>query len=235
MNRNIGTLPFIVLAIGIAAAGYLAGNGYYRARTLDRTVIVKGLAEREVEADQAIWPIRFVSASNDVEALYQTLESQTAQVTAFLSDRGFSDEEISVGPPAIVDKQAQAYGDANVRFRFSATQSITVYTTEIDRVRESQREMNVLGKAGIVISGDDYQGRTQYLFTRLNDVKPEMIEEATRNAREVAEKFAKDSKSVLGKIKNASQGQFSIADRDSNTPHIKKVRVVSTIEYFLSD
>jgi hypothetical protein len=235
MNRNIGTLPFIILALGIAAAGYLAGNGYYRAHTLDRTVIVKGLAEREVEADQAIWPIRFVSAGNDLEALYRTLENQTAEVRQFLSDQGFNDEEVSVGPPAIVDKQAQAYGDANVKFRFSATQTITVYTMAVDRIRDSQREMNVLGKAGIVISGDDYQGRTQYLFTRLNDVKPEMIEEATRNAREVADKFAKDSQSVLGKIKSASQGQFSITDRDSNTPHIKKVRVVSTIEYFLSD
>jgi hypothetical protein len=235
MRREIGLLHIVVLAAGIAGAGYLIGDGFYRARTLDRTVVVKGLAEREVPANIAIWPIRFVSADNNLEALYQTLERQTAAVTEFLSSRGFAEDEIGVGPPTLVDKVAQAYGGADARFRFSATQTITVYTEKVDRVRDSQRDLNVLGKAGIAVSGDDYQSRTQFLFTGLNDLKPAMIEEATRNARQVAERFAKDSESVLGKIKRASQGQFSISDRDSNTPHIKRVRVVSTIEYYLSD
>lgn len=235
MRREIGLIHFIILALGLAAAGYLAGDGYFSAKKLDRTVVVKGLAEREVPADIAIWPVRFVSADNSLAALYQTLDAQTKTVTEFLRNRGFSEEEISVGPPSLVDKQAQAYGDANVRFRFSATQTITVYTGQVDRVRESQRDLNELGRAGIAVSGDDYQSRTQFLFTKLNDLKPAMIEEATRNARQVADKFAQDSESVLGKIKRASQGQFSITDRDSNTPHIKQVRVVSTIEYYLSD
>lgn len=235
MNRSIGIFPFIILAVGIAAGGYLAGDGYFRAKTLERTVVVKGLAEREVAADVAIWPVRFIAADNDLETLYRRLETQAKLVTDFLAERGFSTDEISVGQPAIVDKQAQAYGDQNVRFRFSASQIITVYTPDVERVRGSQRDLNQLGKAGLVISGDDYQARTEYLFTGLNDLKPAMIEEATRNAREVADKFAEDSNSVLGKIKSASQGQFSISDRDSNTPHIKKVRVVSTIEYYLSD
>lgn len=235
MRREIGLFHIVVLAAGIAAAGYLAGDGYYRARTLDRTVVVKGLAENEVPADIAIWPIRLVVADNSLETLYQRLENQARTVMEFLADQGFNESEISVGAPALVDKQAQAYGDANVRFRFSVTQTLTVYTEQVERVQASQRDLSVLGKAGIAISGDDYQSRTQFLFTRLNELKPGMIEQATRNARDVAEKFAKDSQSVLGKIKRASQGQFSISDRDSNTPHIKRVRVVSTIEYYLSD
>ena len=92
-----------------------------------------------------------------------------------------------------------------------------------------------LGKQGIAISGQDYNAKTEFLFTKLNEIKPEMVEEATKNAREVAERFAKDSKSRLGKIKRAKQGQFSIKDRDRNTPYIKKVRIVSTVEYYLSD
>ena len=146
MNRNIGTLPIIILAIGIAAAGYLAGDGYYRAKTLERTVVVKGLAEREVAADIAIWPVRFIAADNDLETLYRRLETQANMVTDFLTERGFSGDEISIGQPAIVDKQAQAYGDQNVRFRFSASQIITVYTPDVDRVRGSQRDLNELGK-----------------------------------------------------------------------------------------
>ena len=116
-----------------------------------------------------------------------------------------------------------------------ARQAVTVYTDKIDGVRAALSEISELGKAGIVIAGDSYDNRTQYFFTKLNEIKPDMVEEATRNAREVAEKFARDSDSSVGKIKRATQGQFSIADRDQNNPHIKKVRVVSTVVYYLAD
>jgi hypothetical protein len=121
-----------------------------------------------------------------------------------------------------------------VQLRYIATQTVTVYSGKIDPVRASQKNLADLGKKGIAFSGGDFQ-QTQYLFTKLNDVKPAMIEEATRKAREVAEKFAADSNSKLGKIKGANQGQFSVEDRDSNTPYIKRVRVVSTVDYYLSD
>ena len=110
-----------------------------------------------------------------------------------------------------------------------------MYTQKVDGVRAALTAVSELGKDGIVLKGDDFQSRTQYIYTKLNDIKPAMIEEATRNAREVAEKFAHDSNSTVGKIKRASQGQFSITDRDQNNPHIKKVRVVSTIVYYLAD
>jgi len=110
-----------------------------------------------------------------------------------------------------------------------------VYSSNIEAVRMVMNKLSELGKQGIVFTGGGYQYQTEYIFTRLNEVKPEMIEEATRKAREVADKFANDSKSTLGKIKRASQGQFSISARDKNNPHIKRVRVVSTVEYYLSD
>ena len=141
-----------------------------------------------------------------------------------------------VSVPAIVDHQAQGYSPENARqFRYSGTSTLTVYSLNVEQVRAAMRNLVDLGKRGIAIAGEDYGSRTEFLFTHLNDLKPAMIEEATRNAREVAVKFAQDSSSVLGKIRTASQGQFSIEDRDSNTPHIKKVRVVSTVEYYLSD
>ncbi|HLE57646.1 MAG TPA: SIMPL domain-containing protein [Rhodothermia bacterium] len=228
-------LAAFILGVGIAAGGYLAGHGIVASKALDRTVTVKGLAEREVPADVAIWPIRFVVAGNDLDALYADVEKKLASVLAFVRAAGFEEQEISVAAPAIMDRQAQAYGDAEARFRYSATQTVTVYTTQVSEVQGAATRMIELGKSGIVLSGDDYQAQTQYLFTGLNDLKPAMIEEATRNAREVAEKFAADSDSRLGKIKTAFQGQFSIDDRDGNTPHIKKVRVVSTVQYYLAD
>jgi hypothetical protein len=116
-----------------------------------------------------------------------------------------------------------------------ATRSVTVYSGRVEDVRTAMGGLLELGKEGIAFTGDAYQTPVEYLFTRLNDVKPEMIEEATRNARDVAQKFANDSQSLLGKIRRASQGQFSIEPRDTNNPHIKKLRVVSTVEYYLSD
>lgn len=230
-------IPFagLLLAAGLALGGFFIGNGFYQSRALERTVEVKGLAEREVPADTAIWPIQFTVAGNDLEPLLSRLEEQGEQVRAFLTLQGFVEDEISVGAPSITDRHAQGFGDPNVRFRYAVSQVITVFTGKVDAVRGAGRELLELGKAGIVFSQDNYEYRTQYLFNGLNDIKPEMIEEATRNAREVAEKFAADSDSRLGKIRDARQGQFSISDRDSNNPHVKNVRVVSTLEYYLVD
>lgn len=230
-------IPFagLLLAAGLALGGFFIGNGFYQSRALERTVEVKGLAEREVPADTVIWPIQFTVAGNELEPLLSRLEEQGEQVRAFLTLQGFADDEISVGAPSITDRHAQGYGDPNVRFRYAVSQVITVFTGKVDAVRGAGRELLELGKAGIVFSQDNYEYRTQYLFNGLNDIKPAMIEEATRNAREVAEKFAADSDSRLGKIRDARQGQFSISDRDSNNPHVKNVRVVSTLEYYLVD
>ena len=200
------------------------------------SVTVKGLSEHEYDADVVIWPIQFTVAGNDLVALYSDIETSTGRIRDFLQRNGIEASEISTAAPAITDKSAQQYGNnARVEFRYSAIQTVTVYSKNIATVRAVMSSLPELGKKGIVFSGGNYQSRTDYLFTRLNEVKPLMIEEATTKAREVAEKFAADSDSTLGKIRRASQGQFSISARDSNNPHIKKVRVVSTIEYYLSD
>lgn len=235
MNNLTAAVLGLCVAAGLALGGWFVGNGFVEARSLERSVEVKGLAEREVPADTAIWPLQIVVAGNELEPLLAQLEQQGRQVRAFLTLRGFEEDEITVSPPSITDRLAQAYGDQNVKFRYSVSQVITVFTDAIDAVRSAGDELLELGKAGIVLNQDQYQYQPQYLFNGLNEIKPAMIEEATRNAREVAQKFAADSDSRLGKIRSARQGQFSISDRDSNNPHIKKVRVVSTLEYYLAD
>lgn len=222
--------------LGLAALGYLLGQAAINYRLYDRSVVVKGLSEREYAADVVIWPIQFNAADNDLKQLYLTLDQTTSTISDFLIQHGLKPEEFSVSSPAITDKSAQQYGHtARPEFRYSAFQSVTVYSNNIAAVHTIMASLSELGKKGIVFNGAGYDSRPEYLFTRLNDVKPVMIEEATRKARQVAEKFAADSDSQLGKIKKASQGQFSIYARDRNNPHIKKVRVVATIEYYLSD
>ena len=239
MNTFPALLLALAIGLGTAFAGHsigsLIGKGFTDARALERTVSVKGLSERDVPADVAIWPLQINVADNDLTSLVATVEKQKAMVIEFLTSHGFAEAEITVGAPAITDKQAQAYGNDPIRFRYLAQQVVTVYTKKIDAVRGANRELLELGKAGVVFSQENYELKTQYLFQGLNEIKPAMVEEATRNARVVAEKFAADSDSRLGKIKSAAQGQFTVEDRDSNNPHIKRVRIVSTLEYYLAD
>jgi len=237
-NRRMGEAFILgaLLCIGLALLGYLISGSIIRIKALNRTVTVKGLSEREVPANIAIWPIKFSEAGNDLNDLFSSIQRNNSLIIQFLKNNGFKNPEISISAPAIMDRQAQGYADSNkIKFRYSGSSIITVYTGNVDSVRKTMKKLVELGKEGIAISGQDYNSKTEFLFTELNKIKPEMIEEATKNAREVAERFAKDSESKLGKIRHARQGQFSINNRDSNTPYIKKVRVVSTVEYYLSD
>jgi hypothetical protein len=226
----------VCIFLGLTALGFFISSATKTFKMYDRSVTVKGLSEKEYMADIVIWPIQFVVADNDLTSLYRSLDEQAASIREFLMENGLTEDEISVSVPAITDKSAQSYGDVtNAQFRYVASQSVTVYSSNIEVARKVMNSLSTLGKKGIVFSGADYRTSIEYLFTRLNEVKPDMIEEATTKAREVALKFAEDSQSRLGKIKRASQGQFSIGVRDANNPHIKKVRVVSTIEYYLAD
>jgi hypothetical protein len=227
----------LLLAAGMVAGAWVLGQSLLQFKQADRSVEVKGLAEREVPADTAIWPVAFSEADNDLPRLYQTLQEKNAKIAVFLQTSGFKPEEISVSAPSITDRQAQDYGNAQLaeRLRYSGKSTLTVYTRQVDRVREAMARLGELGKQGIALAPENYENRTQFLFTGLNALKPAMIEEATKNARISAEKFAKDSDSRLGKIRRANQGQFSIENRDASTPHIKKVRVVSSVEYSLVD
>jgi len=229
------TLGIFILA-GLGLLGYFISHGLIGMRELDRTIVVKGLSEREVPADIAIWPIKFQEAGNDLSLLYSSIQKKNDIIVGFLKKSGFGEDEITVAPPSITDKRAREWGSSEAGgFRYSGASTVSVYTGKVQLVLDTREKLLDLGKTGIAISGQDYEARTTFLYSKLNDIKPEMIEEATRNGREVAVKFAQDSDSRLGKIKRASQGQFSIVDRDQNTPQVKKVRVVATIEYYLSD
>ncbi|MDY6969388.1 MAG: SIMPL domain-containing protein [Spirochaetota bacterium] len=225
-----------ILSIGLIILGYLISSSIVRIKEMDRTVIVKGLSEREAPANIAIWPIKFSEAGSDLNKVISAVQLKNNHIIKFLKKNNFDENEITISAPSIIDRHVQEYFDSTkVKFRYSARSTITVYTDKVGKVIESMKKLVELGKRGIAISSQDYQRRTEFIFSNLNDIKPKMIEEATKNARQVALKFAKDSNSKLGKIKHARQGQFSIYNRDSNTPHIKKIRVVSTIEYYLSD
>ncbi|MEZ5657029.1 MAG: SIMPL domain-containing protein [Burkholderiaceae bacterium] len=235
MNARSALLLGLSIALGLAAAAWMHARGALEARMLDRSVTVKGLAEREVAADVVIWPIRFTAADNELEALYERLQADTAKVEKFLLAAGIERTAISTAPPAVTDKFAQAYGSGETAsLRFVANRSVTVHTNRIEAVQKAMQNALELGRQGVTLSGD-FDSRPLYLYTKLNELKPGMVESATKEARAVARKFADDSDSRLGKIRRAWQGQFSIEDRDQNNPQIKRVRVVSTIEYYLSD
>ncbi|EGM76415.1 hypothetical protein Rhein_3477 [Rheinheimera sp. A13L] len=224
-----------ILALALVAGSAILANSLIEFRAMERVVQVKGLAEREVAADTVIWPIKFNDVDNNLTTLVANVERKNEQIQAFLKLQGFSQKEISVAMPQIVDRQAGYYDPNANQMRYTASSIVTVYSSNVDLVHQAMAKLLELSKTGIAIAGQDYDSKAEFIFSGLNELKPAMIEEATRNAREVATKFAADSQSKLGKIKTASQGQFSISDRDSNTPYIKKVRVVATVDYYLSD
>lgn len=226
----------IILSIGLLLLGVFIERGFSEFAGRDRSVNVKGLAEMEVPADKVTWPLVYKSLGNDLNALYEEIKRSSRTITEFLKEKGLTDKEISINAPVIVDMKAERYGNnQDSPYRYNVTTVITVTSNKVDLVRGLITEQGELLKRGIAITTGDYQYNIQYEYTGLNTIKPQMIEEATKNARQAAEKFAKDSESTLGKIRHANQGQFSISDRDPNTPHIKKVRVVTTIDYSLED
>lgn len=202
----------------------------------DRVVTVKGLAETEVKADKVIWPIVYKELGASPSQMYDNIKQKNADIVRFLTQNGIRASEISINPPTVDDRKANAYSDFKGEERYIASSAIIVTSANVDTVRKLMQRQTELLKHGIAVEAVEYGSNSlNYLYTGLNHIKPQMIEEATKNARSAAEKFAKDSDSRLGKIKTASQGQFSIEDRDANTAHIKKVRVVTTVEYFLED
>lgn len=219
--------------LGLAFIGVMLPTAVSKFRGYDRTVTVKGLCEREVNADQVIWPIVCKVAGNDLPLAYKELERQQQTIRDFLIKGGVNDDEITPGAVEVSDQNTESYA-SDRKMRYILKGVITVCSKDIDKVRQLVATQSHLVEKGIV-TVDDWENRIQYSFESLNEIKPGMVEEATKNAREVAEKFAQDSGSRLGKIKTATQGTFSICDRDSNTPWIKEVRVVNSITYYMTD
>lgn len=225
----------LLVAIGLGVLGAFIKGGFNSISENGRVVTVRGLAEKEVPANKVTWPIVSKEVGNDLPTIYSKIQATNTAIVKFLKDNGITDDEISVNAPQVYDLQAERYGNQNVPYRYNVTTVVVVTSSKVDKVRELITRQTELLKEGIAVVAGDYNYQISYEYTGLNDVKPEMIALATQNAREAAMKFADDSHSELGKIKTASQGQFSIDDRDQYTPYIKKIRVVSTIVYFLND
>lgn len=225
----------LAIMVGLVVLGLMIPRAVSVYRSYDRTVDVKGLCEREVKADRVIWPITYKVMADDIRSIYSQLDGSVATIKDFLLSGGISEDEISVSVPSVSDKLANEYGENQRTFRYIAKNVVTVCTDKVDLVLSLMGRQSELLKKGIVTESNDWENRVEFSYEGLNDIKPEMIEIATMNAREAAQKFAKDSGSRLGKIKTANQGTFSIVDRDSNTPYIKKVRIVTYVTYYLKN
>lgn len=224
------------LCFGMTALGSILGYSAIKHKEFERTVTVKGLSEREYPADIVIWTIDFTLANNSLTQLHTSLQNSVESLRQYLVAQTITDEEVSSTTPVINDSFTNQYRNTdNNTLRYTGSQSVTVYSNNVNLIREVMQEFAAASSGESIQIEGSWWSRAQFVFDSLNEAKPEMIEEATRNAREVALKFADDSNSTLGRIKYARQGQFSIRDRDSTNPHIKTVRVVSTIEYYLSD
>ena len=235
MKTNEKIVAACVIGFAIIVMGFALRSGIVAFKDMDRSVTVKGLAEKEVKADKVTWPLVYKELGNDPADMYDLLTQKNKKVLAFLKSAGIKESDISVNPPVISDRQADNYSNEIMNYRYKATSVITVTSTEVDKVRTLMRRLSDLMKQGIDLVTEEYSGNgVVYEFTGLNKVKPDMIEEATKNARKTAQKFADDSGSSLGEIRNAQQGQFSIEDRDANTPYIKRLRVVNTVEYSIN-
>lgn len=234
-NQNLTSS--ILLSIAIILAGFFIGQTYVAGKKLDRTVVVKGLAEREVQADLATWPLQLTVSGNELSQLQRTLENQTELLQDFFKNAGFEDTELTIGAPNIQDNRALLYGGQNTynQDRYIAKVDFNLRTSKLKELDACMYKLPTLIGQGLVIGSKNTWQPVQYMFTQLNEIKPMMIEEATKNAREAAEKFARDSGSEVGKIKSANQGIFSINDLDVNSGVMKKVRIVSTIEFYIED
>lgn len=232
MKRNyLPIVSALLIAAGIFFLGVFIKSGTDNMAFRDRQVTVKGLAEREVQANRVTWPIQFSVAGDDLLSLYDQVTKYNDKIVKFLTTNGIDKSEISINPPDTYNATTNQYSSGNFRYNYSLTCNVTVTTDKVAKVRELLDRQAELLKEGIPYSNS----YIDYEYTALNEIKPDMIAEATRNAREAAAQFAEDSGSKVGKMKTASQGQFSIESQSSSTPFIKKVRVVSTIVYYLED
>ncbi len=230
-------LKTLVISAAVIIAGFFIGNMHKIGKQYDRTVQVKGLSEREVDADLAVWPINISLMANELNSLSLDIEKQNKEVYNFFISQGFTEDELTKGSTNISDVRADRY-NSNAQyseFRYLAKSEFTVRTDDLGKLQKALSESLELMSKGILLESKNTWRPIEYIFTGLNELKPSMIEEATKNAREVAEKFARDSDSEVGEIRTARQGLFTINDRDENTPQIKTIRVVTTIDFQLED
>jgi len=225
-------LAGLMVALGLATAGWFAGQGMARLKTQDRFVTVKGSAEKIVDADLVVWPLPHTVGGNDLTQVQQALDANTETIRGFFAEAGFAADEIVISPPRLEDRWAYAYGDQRPPERYRYSTTVTLRTHRVGDALAVLRRSGQLVARGVMI-GEGSQ--PEFDYTKLNTIKPALIAEATANARVSAEQFAEDSGARLGGIRSANQGVVSISDRDQGSPQVKTVRVVTTVEYFLRD
>lgn len=232
-------LASLILGISAIISAALVGNGLTDLRTGDRYVTVKGVAEREVKADLALWPVRFVATGTSLSEAQEKARNSRDAIMAFLKLQAIDQSAVELQRLDVTDTRANPYQANNGEQKFIISQTLMVRSTEIDRIRQAAQGVSELVDSGVVLSSDYGPAGPTYLFNGLNDIKPEMIAEATASAREAAAQFALDAKAELGGLRRANQGVFQILARDQapgimeGQQPVKTVRVVSTVEYYL--
>lgn len=221
-----------LLALALAFMAVSIKTGLLQFRDADRVVSVKGLAERTVAADLALWPINFTVMGDSLDVLQSDIETQQDLIRSFLLLKGFAEADLQLSMPKITDQHANLYGSNMPPQRYRAEVTVLVRTSDIDKVRSGMQSVGELVKSGVALT-QSYEHQPQFIFTQLNSIKPEMIALATQEARAAADQFARDAGAEVGSIRRASQGYFSIEDLDPYTPETKKVRVVTSVDYSL--
>lgn len=235
VGRLLGALVLgSLLAVGLVWGGSYIKGAAEVWQQAGRSVTVKGLAEREVKADLALWPLHYTVNANDLADLQAAMARDEKTIRGFLAGQGFDPASVSVAPPQVVDQYANLYGNQRPDERYRGEVTVLLRTPRVEAVKAAMPRTGELVKAGVLLS-PNFDYRTEFLFTGLEAIKPAMIAAATADARRAAQQFAEDSGSRVGQIQRASQGYFSIEDLDSYTPDVKKVRVVTTIDYQLRD
>lgn len=233
--KNNSIISAALIALGIVILGWCVKSGIDNFANKDRKVNVKGLAEQEVEADKVTWPIVSKELGNDLPELYNKIGATQSKIKAFLLRSGIKENELTVNAPQVIDLNAEQYSNNTKPHRYIITSVITVTSNNVKQVRAIIARQGDLLKEGVAIVDGGYDNPIKYEFVSFKEMKPKMMQEAIENAEKTAQQFAENSHSKLNKIVSADQGQFSIDDRDSNTPYIKKVRVVTTVTYSLKD
>lgn len=221
--------PALVVALGIALSGLFIYMGIHQFTYRDRAVTVKGLSTRDVQADYVVWPLRFSVSGNDLTSLSAELNRVEQTARTFFVNKGFNNEELTLSNIEVENNWA-GYYEHRPEFHYTVSRSLIISTADVERVIANQGCQAELLNQGVILQSYDWN--TDYQYRGLSELKPEMIEEATKNARAVAQKFADDAQCRLGSIRNASQGQFSV-EADNNQPWLMHVRVVTTVDYYL--
>jgi len=223
-------LSALLIAAGVATGGFFIGDGIAARSSGRRTISVKGLSEREVPASVATWTVVYSATGNDVSQINKKLAESTNAVIAFLKGAGFAETDLAIQPPVVRDTSMDERDKDSPPppERYSATQSVLLRTSKVDALKPALASASNLMSSGVLLSG---KAQPNYIYNQLNDIKPGMIQEATKNARIAADQFSRDSQTTLGKLRNASQGWFQVENRDEATPERKTVRVVVDVEY----